>query len=141
MHVVEKMAHGFKRPGRAAGAGFYQYTDDEPPELWSGLTAFKRRAANVPSQDIRDRLLFAMALEARRRMGSGGVDSQRLADIVSLYGCGFPLHSRGAASFGTGPDSPAFDARCQELAAKYGERFLPKTGHEPPAGAHSHHTH
>jgi hypothetical protein len=122
VHVVEKMAHGFRRTGRAAGAGFYQYSGEGPAELWSGLSAFKRRSANAAPDEIRDRLVFAMAVEARRSLG--GLPP-RLGDIVSLFGCGFPLSTRGAVSFGTGSDSQAFDARCGELARQHGERFLP----------------
>jgi len=52
------MAHGFQRKGRAQGAGFYDYDDDEEeePDLWSGLSAFVRKSLKMPADDVRDRL-------------------------------------------------------------------------------------
>lgn len=115
------MAHGFRRTGRAIGAGFYQYSDDEPAALWSGLSAFRRRAGSAATTaQIRERLVFAMAAEARRSLGEL---PPRTGDIVSLYACGFPLSTRGAVSFGAGADAQAFEERCDALAASLGERF------------------
>ena len=37
VYVLEKMSHGYKRLGRAWGAGFYDYPADGPKALWSGL--------------------------------------------------------------------------------------------------------
>ena len=141
VYVVEKMAHGLKRTGWATGGGFYVYEDDQPSGLWSGLSSFRRRAAQVPPEDIRDRLLFAMALEARRSLGALDVDSRRLGDVVSLYGCGFPLALGGAISFGSGASAGAFAGRARQLAAKYGERFQPPVDdadHSDPSHGHEH---
>lgn len=134
------MAHGLKRTGRASGGGFYAYEDGDAPMLWSGLSSFRRRSAAVPAEDIRDRLLFAMAIEAQRCLGATDVDSARAGDIVSLYGCGFPLASRGVISFASGATAAAFAARASELAARYGERFLPPGagGSSPDSHAHGH---
>lgn len=139
MYVVEKMAHGLKRTGRAAGAGFYAYEGEGAPALWSGLSSFRRRSAAVPAEDIRDRLLFAMAVEAQRCLGATDVDSARLGDIVSLYGCGFPLASGGILAFASGAAAGRFSTRAGELAQKYGERFLPPGPHGTPASPGTHH--
>jgi hypothetical protein len=140
VYVVEKMAHGLKRTGRAVGGGFYAYEDDDAPGLWSGLSSFRRRSAAVPAEDIRDRLIFAMAIEAQRCLGATDVDSVRVGDIVSLYGCGFPLATGGVMSFAAGAAATTFATRAGELAAKYGERFLwPGAGDNPPdSHAHEH---
>ncbi|MFP5462406.1 MAG: hypothetical protein ACLGII_12690 [Gammaproteobacteria bacterium] len=140
VYVVEKMAHGLKRTGRASGGGFYAHEDDDAPGLWSGLSSFRRRSAAVPAEDIRDRLIFAMAIEAQRCLGATDVDSVRVGDIVSLYGCGFPLATGGVMSFAAGAAATTFATRAGELAAKYGERFLwPGAGDNPPdSHAHEH---
>ena len=146
IYVVEKMSHGFKRFGRTAGAGFYSYDEDGRADLWSGLSSFKRRAAAVSAEDIQERLLMAMALEARRCLSAGLIDSVRSADIVSLYGCGFPLASGGVATL-TLKDGPSgFERRCAALAARYGAQFAPadEAPHDHDhdhAHHHDHHDH
>jgi len=129
VYVMEKMAHGFKRMGRASGAGFYDYDDDGTVTLWSGLKAFERRTAKVPAEDIRDRLLVIQALEAVRCRDEGVVASLEDAD-TGLLAYGFPATSGGVVgyinSFGTG----AFVRRAAELATRYGERFRPPAGLE-----------
>jgi 3-hydroxyacyl-CoA dehydrogenase/enoyl-CoA hydratase/3-hydroxybutyryl-CoA epimerase len=124
VYVMEKMAHGFRRMGREAGAGFYDYEDDGAVSLWSGLKAFERRAAKVPPEDIRDRLLFIQALEALRCREEGVVASLVDGDaLLSAYG--FPAATGGASGFINRLGTAAFVQRAQELARHYGERFLP----------------
>lgn len=97
VYVLEKMAHGYRRAGRAQGAGFYDYLPGEPKALWPGLAAFARGAADIPPDDIRDRLLYAPAIEAAH-LG----EAAELIDRV------------GAARF---------VERANALASRYGERF------------------
>jgi 3-hydroxyacyl-CoA dehydrogenase / enoyl-CoA hydratase / 3-hydroxybutyryl-CoA epimerase len=125
VYVMEKMAHGFRRMGREAGAGFYEYEDDGSASLWSGLKAFERRATRLPAEDIRDRLLFAQALETVRCLEEGVVDS--LADVETALvqiGC-FPAAGGGPAAFVDGMGVQAFVDRARFLADAYGVRFSP----------------
>lgn len=125
VYVLEKMAHGFNRMGRAAGRGFYDYDDEDPPQLWSGLKVFERRRVAIPVADVRDRLVYAVALAAADCLRRGVVASAEDANLGSVLGVGLPAQSGGALAFiaRTGRDS--FAARASELAAKYGPRFSP----------------
>src|SRR3546814_12780816 len=61
-HVVEQMLEA-RRPGRLRGAGFYDYDESgKRGSIWSCLSALIPLAeAQIPFQDIKDRLLFAPA--------------------------------------------------------------------------------
>jgi 3-hydroxyacyl-CoA dehydrogenase / enoyl-CoA hydratase / 3-hydroxybutyryl-CoA epimerase len=85
----------------------------------------------APLQDMIDRMLFAEALETQKCLDEGVLTSTADANIGSIMGIGYPPYTGGSAQFivgyegsgGTG--KAAFVARARELAAKYGDRFLP----------------
>jgi 3-hydroxyacyl-CoA dehydrogenase len=60
VYVIEKMAHGFRRTGRASGGGFYDYTAGSEPQLWSGLKVFERGARDVDDASLAERLRAAI---------------------------------------------------------------------------------
>jgi len=60
VYVIEKMAHGFRRTGRASGGGFYDYTAGAEPQLWSGLKVFERGAREVDDASLAERLRAAI---------------------------------------------------------------------------------
>src|ERR1700721_3965214 len=100
--------------------------------VWPGLKdPFKSGSTELPLQDMIDRMLFAEALETQKCLDEGVLTSTADANIGSSMGIGFPPYTGGSAQFivgyqgalGTGKD--AFVARAKELAAKYGDRFLP----------------
>ena len=129
--VVDRMlAEG--RPGKLAGAGFYEYEDSKRTRLWPGLRdAFP--PVDDPSQidlrDLEERMLFIEAIEAVRCLDEGVIESVADADIGSILGIGFPGWTGGVLQYINGYDGglPGFVARARELAERYGERF------EPPA--------
>ncbi len=126
VYVLEKMSHGYKRLGRAWGAGFYDYPGDGPKTLWSGLSVFARGAKRQPSyDDIRERLLYIQALETIRCLDEGVLESVRDANIGSIFGWGFPAWAGGSLQFVNHVGLARFIARAQELATQYGERFQP----------------
>jgi 3-hydroxyacyl-CoA dehydrogenase/enoyl-CoA hydratase/3-hydroxybutyryl-CoA epimerase len=127
VYVLEKMAHGFRRMGRAFGSGFYDYPQGEPRQLWSGLKAFERRSRSIAPEDIRDRLLYIQAIETVRCLQEGVVAGSAQANVGSILGWGFPSYTGGTAQFADHVGVPAFVARARELASRYGTRF------EPPA--------
>jgi 3-hydroxyacyl-CoA dehydrogenase / enoyl-CoA hydratase / 3-hydroxybutyryl-CoA epimerase len=129
--VVEKMIE-LGRPSRLSGAGFYEYVDGKRTGLWPGLAdTFKSGSADIPLQDMIDRMLFAEALETQKCLDEGVLTSTADANIGSIMGIGFPPYTGGSAQFIVGYEGPggvgkeAFVARAKELAAKYGERFTP----------------
>lgn len=125
VYVLEKMAHGYKRMGRAYGGGFYDYPSGAEKELWAGLKVFARGAKNVPLEDVKDRMLYAQAIETIRCLEEGVLESTRDANIGSIFGWGFPAYTGGTAQFVNHVGTQAFCKRADELAAKYGERFTP----------------
>ncbi|GAA4817430.1 3-hydroxyacyl-CoA dehydrogenase NAD-binding domain-containing protein [Nocardioides caeni] len=129
--VVDKMVEA-GRPGRLRGAGFYEYVDGKRGSIWAGLAdLFPVSETQIPIEDIRDRMLFAEALETAKCFEEGVITSAAAANIGSIMGIGFPPMTGGAAQFMTGYEDKesgeiglnAFLARADELAAAYGERF------------------
>ena len=121
------------RPSRLKGAGFYEYVDGKRTGLWPGLgETFKSGlvGAAAAGHDRPDAV--------RRGVGNRNkcLDENVLmttadANIGSILGIGFPPWTGGSAQFIVGYQGPggtgkeAFVARARELAAKYGNRFLP----------------
>jgi 3-hydroxyacyl-CoA dehydrogenase/enoyl-CoA hydratase/3-hydroxybutyryl-CoA epimerase len=132
--VVEKMIE-LDRPSRLKGAGFYDYVDGKRTGLWPGLKETfgvpGAAAPTIPFQDMIDRMLFAEALETQKCLDEGVLTSTADANIGSIMGIGFPPWTGGSAQFIVGYQGPggtgkeAFVARAKELAARYGDRFLP----------------
>jgi 3-hydroxyacyl-CoA dehydrogenase/enoyl-CoA hydratase/3-hydroxybutyryl-CoA epimerase len=129
--VVEKMIE-IGRPSRLKGAGFYEYVDGKRTRLWPGLReTFKSGSSEPPLQDMIDRMLFAEALETQKCLDQNVLMTTADANIGSILGIGFPPWTGGSAQFIVGYQGPggtgkeAFVARARELAAKYGDRFLP----------------
>lgn len=125
--VVEKMLD-LGRPGRLKGAGFYEYVDGKRTGLWPGLReTFKSGSSQPPLQDMIDRMLFAEALETQKCLDEGVLTSTADANIGSIMGIGFPPWTGGTAQYVVGypGGKDGFVARARELAAKYGDRFLP----------------
>jgi 3-hydroxyacyl-CoA dehydrogenase/enoyl-CoA hydratase/3-hydroxybutyryl-CoA epimerase len=129
--VVEKMIE-IGRPSRLKGAGFYEYVDGKRVGLWSGLKeTFNSGTADLPLQDMIDRMLFAEAIETQKCIDEGVLTTTADANIGSIMGIGFPPYTGGSAQFivgyegALGVGKEAFVARAKELAAKYGDRFNP----------------
>jgi len=125
VYVLEKMAHGFKRMGRAYGGGFYDYPQDAEKALWPGLKVFERGGRAIPFEDVKDRMLYAQAIESVRCLEEGVLESTRDANIGSIFGWGFPAWTGGTIQFVNHVGVRAFVARARELAQRYGERFAP----------------
>lgn len=112
VYVLEKMAHGFRRTGRAQGAGFYDYAPDAPKALWPGLKTFERGGSPIAQQDVEDRLLYAQTLaivRSQEEAGSGALGQG--ADMAARF-----INQIGPAEFAS---------RATELADRFGERFRP----------------
>lgn len=126
--VIDRMVDEFGRPGRAGGAGFYDYEDGRRTALWPGLREhFTRPGAELPFRDMRERMLFAEAIDTVRLLDEGVLTSVAEANIGSILGIGFPGWTGGVLQYINGyAGGPAgFVTRAQELAAAYGERFTP----------------
>jgi 3-hydroxyacyl-CoA dehydrogenase / enoyl-CoA hydratase / 3-hydroxybutyryl-CoA epimerase len=130
--VIEKMI-GLGRSSRLKGAGFFEYDDGKRGSLWPGLKdEFPPAQQQIPFQDMKDRMLFAEAIETAKCFEEGVITSAAAANIGSIMGIGFPPMTGGAAQFMAGYEGAdgeiglaAFVKRADELAETYGERFRP----------------
>ncbi|GMG87821.1 3-hydroxyacyl-CoA dehydrogenase NAD-binding domain-containing protein [Biformimicrobium ophioploci] len=114
------------RAGKLAGGGFYDYPEDGPKHLWPGLGARFGNASTQPSlEDIKDRLLFIMAIESVRCLQENILRSVRDANIGSIFGIGYPPWTGGVLQFINQYGVRAFCQRAEALAEQYGERFTP----------------
>lgn len=92
------------RYGQKTGAGFYQYQADDKgrpqrsddPQTAELLAANQIASGNtISDQDIEDRLVLAMLLEASRCLNEGICESAEDIDTGMRLGTGFPAHFCG----------------------------------------------
>ncbi|MCX2926222.1 3-hydroxyacyl-CoA dehydrogenase NAD-binding domain-containing protein [Streptomyces sp. NEAU-W12] len=127
--VIDRMVDEFGRPGRAGGAGFYEYGEDgRRAALWPGLREhFTKPGYGIPFRDMQERMLFAESVDTVRLLEEGVLTSVADANIGSVLGIGFPGWTGGVLQYINGYEGglPGFVARARELAERYGERFAP----------------
>ncbi|MEV6877012.1 3-hydroxyacyl-CoA dehydrogenase NAD-binding domain-containing protein [Amycolatopsis sp. NPDC051128] len=127
--VIDRMVEEFDRKGRSTGAGFYEYGEDgKRTGLWPGLRdAFKSGTAEVPFEDLKERMLFAEALETVKCFDEGVLTSVADANIGSIFGIGFPAWTGGVIQYINQYEGglQGFVDRARELAARYGDHFEP----------------
>lgn len=122
--LVERMVKELHRAGRAAGAGFYDYPAGQKKTLWPELKPlFEKPALSWDLQDVKDRLLYRQAVETARCLAEGVLTSVHDGNIGSIFGIGFPAWTGGALQFIYGMGIDAFEARCAQLAGKFGPGF------------------
>ncbi len=118
-----------ERLGRKNGKGFYVYEGREK-HLWPELGQFAVDGLQDPQPDVaevKDRIMYAQAIEAARTMAEGIVHDPREADLGSIFGWGFAPFTGGAISFIDTIGAKQFVARADELAKAYGPQFeVPK---------------
>ena len=127
--LIDRMVEEFDRKGRSGGAGFYSYGEDgKRTGLWPGLLEhFTKDGHEIPFEDMKERMLFAEALETVKCFDEGVLRSVPDANIGSIMGIGFPPWTGGVIQYIEGYEGglPGFVARARELAERYGDHFLP----------------
>jgi 3-hydroxyacyl-CoA dehydrogenase/enoyl-CoA hydratase/3-hydroxybutyryl-CoA epimerase len=120
--LVEKSG----RSGLKAGKGFYDYDErGKLARLWPELNAREEKWRVVPVKELEERLIVIQALEAARCFEEGVIEDPRDADVGAILGWGFAPFTGGPISYIDTMGAEAFVARCEHLAALYGERFRP----------------
>lgn len=124
--LVERLVKEFKRGGRAAGGGFYDYPAGGKKHLWAQLQPLFEKPAPQGGWDIntvKERLLYRQSVETARCLSENVLTSVADANVGSIFGIGFPAWTGGAMQFIYGMGIEAFEKRCAQLAAKYGDGF------------------
>ncbi|MFG2848445.1 3-hydroxyacyl-CoA dehydrogenase NAD-binding domain-containing protein [Kitasatospora sp. NPDC048296] len=117
------------RIGRREHVGWYDYDESgKRLGIWPGVRDRYGSGQRVlPIKDLQERMLFAEALDAIDCLDNGVLTSVTDANIGSIQGIGFPAWTGGVLQYVNQYDGglPGFVARARELAAAYGDRFLP----------------
>ncbi|MGW8269622.1 MAG: 3-hydroxyacyl-CoA dehydrogenase NAD-binding domain-containing protein [Burkholderiales bacterium] len=122
--VIVRMVKEFKRPGRAGGAGFYDYAPGKRKTLWPELARiFGKPDTRYALDELKDRFLYRQAIETARCLEEGVLETAHDANIGSIFGIGFPAWTGGALQFINSVGAAAFAARADALAKSYGARF------------------
>ncbi len=123
--IITAMIEKYDRKGRKNGKGFYDYNGREK-SLWPELGQFAVDGVleDQPSAaEVKDRILYAQAIEAARTMAEGIIADPREADLGSIFGWGFAPYTGGAISFIDMTGIAAFVKRADELRDTYGDQF------------------
>ncbi len=117
-----------ERFGRKNRKGFYDYPEDAPKHLWPELGRFAKGGVLPETQqpgtaEIRDRVLYAQAIEAARCFEEGVISDPREADVGSILGWGFAPFTGGVLSFIDTTGAAGFVKRAKELEKRHGEPF------------------
>jgi 3-hydroxyacyl-CoA dehydrogenase/enoyl-CoA hydratase/3-hydroxybutyryl-CoA epimerase len=124
--LVNTLVDTHQRFGRKNGKGFYDYpAKPAKKKLWPGLKdLYKQRDPDtVDVEELKQRFLVTIALEAARVMEEGIVVDPREADVGSILAFGFAPYTGGALSYIDGMGAKAFVKLAKDLQRKYGKQF------------------
>ncbi|WP_428515219.1 3-hydroxyacyl-CoA dehydrogenase NAD-binding domain-containing protein [Roseovarius sp.] len=113
------------RLGRKSNAGFFDYDEKGKRQgYWQGLEQKYPHAEDQPDLiEVQHRLMFAQVLEAVRALEEGVLEDIREGDVGAILAWGFAPWSGGPFSWLDIIGTPYAAERCDELTAKFGERF------------------
>ncbi|TGQ01483.1 MULTISPECIES: 3-hydroxyacyl-CoA dehydrogenase NAD-binding domain-containing protein [unclassified Mesorhizobium] len=126
MALINTMVDDHGRFGRKNGKGFYDYpAKPAKKKLWPGLKDLYPQLApeKVDYEELQQRLLVTIALEAARVMEEGIVTDPREADVGSILAFGFAPYTGGALSYIDGIGAKLFVKIAKGLQKKYGAVF------------------
>lgn len=126
MALINTMVDDHGRFGRKNGKGFYDYpAKPARKKLWPGLKDLYPQLApeKVDYEELQQRLLVTIALEAARVMEEGIVTDPREADVGSILAFGFAPYTGGALSYIDGIGARRFVKIAKGLQKKYGAEF------------------
>ena len=115
------------RLGRKSKAGYFDY-DEKGKRLgyWKGVQDKYPLAETQPDlQEVQDRLMLVQVLEAVRSLEEGVLEDIREGDVGAILGWGFAPWSGGPFSWLDIVGAPWAVERCEQLAAKFGDRYTP----------------
>jgi len=124
--LINTMVDTHGRQGRKNGKGFYDYPEKPAKKhLWPGLKDLypQQDADRIDVEELKQRFLVTIALEASRVMEEGIVTDPREADVGSILAFGFAPFTGGALSYIEGMGVAEFVALSRKLQKKYGAQF------------------
>lgn len=126
MALINTLVDTHGRFGRKNGKGFYDYpAKPAKKKLWPGLRDLYPQLApeKVDYEELQQRLLVTIALEAARVMEEGIVTDPREADVGSILAFGFAPYTGGALSYIDGIGAKEFVRIAKGLQKRYGAEF------------------
>ncbi|HWT21263.1 MAG TPA: fatty acid oxidation complex subunit alpha FadB [Variovorax sp.] len=123
----------WRRYGQKSGFGFYRYEPSSTGKPVRGPAGDTRAllAAIQPAgtrdfaaQEIVDRMMLAMVLEASRAVHEGIVGTAAEVDLAMQLGLGFPAYAGGPLKYADWLGLPEVIARCERLEA-LGPAYVP----------------
>lgn len=121
--VIDKML-AWKRAGRAAGGGFYEYPKNGKKHLWDGLAKeFEKPGYTLPLEVMKERLMFIQCVETVRCLQENVLRSVPDANIGAIFGWGFAPFKGGTLQYINDYGVKAFTERLQQLQQQFGDRF------------------
>jgi 3-hydroxyacyl-CoA dehydrogenase / enoyl-CoA hydratase / 3-hydroxybutyryl-CoA epimerase len=126
MALINTLVDTHGRFGRKNGKGFYDYPQKPAKKkLWPGLKDLYPQLApeKVDYEELKQRLLVTIALEAARVMEEGIVTDPREADVGSILAFGFAPFTGGVLSYIDGIGAKKFVKIAKGLQKKYGAEF------------------
>jgi 3-hydroxyacyl-CoA dehydrogenase/enoyl-CoA hydratase/3-hydroxybutyryl-CoA epimerase len=130
MKLIDTLVDTHQRLGRKNGKVFYDYpAKPAKKKLWPGLKDLypQKKAEEVDFEELQQRLLVTIALEAVRVMEEKIVTDPREADVGSILAFGFAPYTGGVLSYIDGIGAKKFAHIAKRLQKKYGAEFkVPK---------------
>jgi 3-hydroxyacyl-CoA dehydrogenase/enoyl-CoA hydratase/3-hydroxybutyryl-CoA epimerase len=129
--LLEDMVEKNGRLGRKNGKGFYDYPQGGKKRLWPGIadlqpkTLSREQVEALDVEEMKQRFLVVMAVEAARTFEERVVTDVREADVGSILGWGFAPFTGGTLSYIDMMGTGKFVELCKRLEKKYGPRFAP----------------
>src|SRR5690606_40925412 len=81
------------------GQGFYDYPKDAKKHLWKEWSTIYPSIEAYDEEEVGRRLLFAMVIDSYKCLDSSVLKEAKDADIGSILGIGFPIHTGGVMSY------------------------------------------
>ncbi len=132
--TLKKMRDEAGRSGRKSGGGFYDYPEGAKKKLWSGLGQHFAPNTNYDIKELKQRFLYAQAMETARCLEEGVLTTPEDADIGSVLAWGFPAWTGGTISYIDTVGIETFVRESDRLAQAYGSRFAPSAWLRERAG-------